>query len=230
MSIWTFRRTVLGVLLAFGLAACGQDGEGFALFDRTSVEEDDDLAVTRQDTALPAAELARGRLALLPPDGFCVDEESLRRDFAVMARCDSLGGEAGAQAAPLGMIVVSVSRTRQAFALDEALSALIGPEVDVLERRDSGPVTLAQIRGATPAGTDPVHWRGMGRIGDHVISMVAFAPKGGSFNQDAGAAALTQLAQRTQDASVVPEDAPELAKANDAPRAGLRGLITGLFD
>ena len=81
MNTWSFR-AALFALFASLLASC--DGAE-NLFEGVLAD--------RKNTALPQATLAFGAVKLIPPEGYCIDAGNLSNDFAIMARCDTLGDQ-----------------------------------------------------------------------------------------------------------------------------------------
>ncbi len=226
MNTWTFKRSVIPVFLGGSLVACTPQDGAFNLLDVFQRPEQE--VATRPNVALRSAKMMQGGLKLLPPDGFCLDKLSLRQDFAVMARCDSLGGAGGAQDASLGMIVVSIASAPEPVDVETSLRALIPTEAEVLLNTTDGDLALAHLSGASPDGSDSVHWRGLTQIGAHLVSLAAFAPQDGAFSSPEGAQALSSVVTRSAEASAgleeVTDTGPVLAQA------GLGARIRGLFN
>lgn len=202
MSTWTFRRSILCLCLGLTVAACQRDGARGGLF---APNPDRAFDNPRRNAALPEAALAGGAITLSPPRGFCVDARSLGPGFAVVARCDSLGSRRAPPEAPLGMILVSVAAPSEPPSdLNAALTALMPRDVDVLDTRVTEALALKQLRGTTPAGADPRHWRGLARIGPHLLGLTAYAPTGGELAGDAGGRVLDMLVRDTRTATAMP--------------------------
>lgn len=172
--------------------------------------------------------MARGALRLVPPSGYCIDRRGLRQDFAVMARCDSLGAETAGGGAPLGFIAVSVAPLSGAFA-QGAAGGLVGPDTVTLARSTAGAATILHLSGPTPQGTDPQHWKGVMPVGAHAVSFSAFGPAGGRLARAEGGALLASVAQRVQ-AMPAPQAAVIKAEQPAEKRQGIGGLLSGLFD
>lgn len=215
MPIWTSERVLAGLAL-LALAACSDGGDG-AFFG-------DGGASSRPNTALIRADMARGAIALVPPDGFCIDRRGLRQDFAVLARCDTLGGRGGGQGAPLGIIAVSVTASPEPFTLTDVQS-LAGPGAATLSTQTAGAARIVHLTGPTPRGTDARHWKAVMPLGGYALAMSAFGPQGGPLAASDGGRLLASLAARTQAASAQ-ADVAETPPA----QAGLGGLLSGLFD
>jgi len=209
------------------LSACA-GGEGTRLFappnDAAAAEQAEE---NRPNVALKSADMARGAIALTPPDGFCIDKTALKQTFAVLARCDSLGGVGGALDAPLGMIVVSIAQAPDQSAPQVTAAQLVPSGSAVLDTKVAGDFTVLHLSGDTPQGTDTQHWRGLIQIGAHLMSLSAFGPEDGRMAGGDGGVILASLAQRTQDASI----AADVAKASKGQnRTGMGRVLSGLFD
>lgn len=196
MSTWISSRSVFCLFVALTCAAC--EGGGGGLFAPSS---DPASGEPRRDSALPGAKLAEGALTLVPPNGFCIDRRSLQQSFAVIARCDSLGAER-APDAPLGLIAVSVTKPADPQVdLAAALTALVPQGAELLASRMTEDLALAHLRGPVPEDADPTHWRGLARVGSHLLALTAYAPRGGALSGETGARVLERLVRRTGDAS-----------------------------
>ena len=228
MSIWTSSKVVVGLILGLSLAACDTGGEGFSLFGQADPK--DSGTEQRRNVALSSAEMMRGQVSLSPPSGFCIDKRSLKQNFAILARCDSLGGKGGSQEAPLGMILVSIAPVVGTADLNSVERHVIGADADVLQRSTGDNVSVVQVRGQTPSGTAPVHWRGFAQLGPHVLSLTAYAPEGGAMAGAEGGAILRALIDRTTDNTVDRNVSATTDSDSAKPRAGLGGLLSGLFD
>lgn len=186
MNIWTCNRVLFGAALLVGLAACSETAGG--LFSSGA----------RPNTALPRAEMVGGALTLVPPDGFCVDRRGLRADFAVMARCDSLGAGTGSQGAPLGFIAVSVSPLTGPFDAAVVEEALPGPGAAVLSRRNEAGARILHVTGTTPPGTDARHWKALMPAGAYAVAVSAYGPPDGRLAAEEGGALIASVARRVR--------------------------------
>jgi hypothetical protein len=176
MNIWTSKGLHIAAL-CLGVAGCDKTGgAGFGLGGGGSAP-------------LAFAELARGAVTIVPPVGFCVDTGSLRANFALMARCDMLGGDGG-----VGMPAAIITATAVTAGADG-----ITPEFSderVLARRDAPVLSMVQVQGDPPiAQARDVFWRGAGRIGDQIIGLAIYQAEG---NTDLGALAPELLVQTMQ--------------------------------
>ena len=233
MTTWISSRVFCIAVLGFVLTGCGNTGNGpFGLFSGGSERSNsaDDTAASRVDQSLAQATLASGALALVPPDGFCVDKRGLRDNFAVLARCDSLGGTGSVLEAPLGMILVSTTPTTEDVPVGRLLPQTLGPEVQVLERFGEDDLALAHVLGGAPSGVDPVYWRGMTQVNGHLVSFSAFAPRGGALATAEGGRVLASLAQRMTDSSSQVAETTIADAAKPQRRGRLRDRIGGLFN
>lgn len=198
------RKRLAMVVAALALPVlAGCDEQGAAFFG----ELGGDGPPPRRNTALSTAQLAQGAVPLVPPDGFCIDKRGLRQDFALLARCDSLGGKRGDVDAPLGFIAVSVTRLTAPFS-GSSVVALPGPDTATLATQQEGPATILHLKGPTPSGTDPQHWKGLLPLSGHVVAFTAYGPPGGRMARKEGGAVLAELAQRIAAASARPDAAP----------------------
>ncbi|MEP1201361.1 hypothetical protein [Tateyamaria sp.] len=144
-----------------------------------------------QNNGLPYASLAGGSVNLVPPVGYCVDKRSVRARFAVMARCDTLGGDASF-GAPLAVITAAT--------VDQGAgtSASSGSET-VLSRRTSGTLTLLQVSGSPPSPEmRDVYWRAVGPVGNQVIGLAIYEGENGEPLGESAPSLLTETMQRTR--------------------------------
>lgn len=144
-----------------------------------------------QSNGLPFASLAGGSVSLVPPVGYCVDKRSVRQRFAVMARCDTLGGDASF-GAPLAVIT--------AAAVDQGTDAGAGSGNEtVLTRRTSGTLTLLEVNGSPPSPEmRNVYWRAVGPVGDQVIGLAIYEGENGEPLGESAPSLLTETMQRTR--------------------------------
>ena len=122
--------------------------------------------------ALASATLARGAVILVPAEGFCVDKRSVRAEFALMARCDTLGSKT-TFGAPLAIITAA---TVSQAAANGGANAGFGPEGEtVLVRRQTETMTLLKVRG-TPPGPEMrgEFWRAIGPVGDQLVGLAIY--------------------------------------------------------
>ncbi|MBD3665604.1 hypothetical protein [Sulfitobacter aestuariivivens] len=195
MSTWRFR-AALAAGLSITLIGC-EDGQGGNPFGGASAGGD------AKNIALPQARMAGGALTLVPPEGFCIDKRSLKRRFALMARCDTLGNPSASAGAPMGILTVSISDASAAQPLPtpdqtaaaarlEKVSAQKS-EVDAVTFRAEGIPPLKEL--------DTVQWRGIARVQDQVIGIAFYGPKGGRAISREGREIVNGLIRKTKAAS-----------------------------
>ncbi len=169
---------------------------------------------------LAFAELGRGAVTLVPPDGFCIDPRSLRASFALIARCDTLGGGQG-RGQPLAIITATTVPSSA-----EAASAVGTDQETVLDETRTDALVLARVRGTPPSpDVRDIYWRAVGQIGDQAVGFALYEASG---SPELGALApdlLIQMMDRTQRKSAAPQDNSATTAAKPEPR----GLLAGLF-
>lgn len=189
MSTGTCKGLLLGVF-CLGLTAC----EDIAALDKSG-------ATTGENLALRNATLGDGTIKLVPPPGFCVDKRSLRQGFAIMARCDILGGTVSTDA-PLA--VITATTVAVIGPAQFSTSSFDGASETVLQRDDEGPLALVQVKGTPPSpGMRDTFWRGAAQVGGHVVG---FAIYEATDSRDLGTTApnlLVQTYERTHEQSIV---------------------------
>lgn len=176
MTTWT-SNIVLAGAACLALAAC------------------DDLGglTGPQDDGLPFVSLARGAVNLVPPIGYCVDKRSVRARFAVMARCDTLGGTP-TFGAPLAVI------TAASIDQDAGGGAAGAGGETVLSRRTSGALTLLEVKGRPPSPEmRDVFWRAVAPVGTQVIGLAIYEAASEDPLGDRAPALLVETMRRTQE-------------------------------
>ena len=225
MNIWTCKRSCFSLVLVLMLPSCS--GGGFAL---PSFDFGLGGGEFRRNVALVSAEMAEGQVKLVPPDGFCIDKRGLQQNFAVLARCDSLGGRGGAQDAMLGMITVAVTPEEGDVVLGEFIADIVPANAEQLSDIAGDEMALVQLRGDVPSGADSTHWRGVTRASGHLLSVAAYAPMDGEFAGEAARNSLQQMASRTRAASEQLVATRRATGESNAKQAGLTGALRGLFN
>jgi len=159
-----------------------------------------------QDAALPAVPLTqalmmRGKVTLVPPDGYCIDPETLSERFALMARCDNMGAATGGEGAPAGLLTVSLVRSGRDAALPSAqdvatTAGLTPPQAAV--RTDTSVVFKTT---GTPPSPDLAaqHWRAVAKVDRFTMGAALFGPEGRRAVSAEGAQVLGQMIKRTTD-------------------------------
>lgn len=236
MSTWTFKGS-LAALVPVVLAGCGDGGLPFGA------------------PADPAnrAELAGGAVTLAAPPGYCIDQQALRHgprgDFALLARCDTLGLRGAFPGRQLAVMTVTTAPRADGGAPPPSLEELqqsVRP-ARVIEAGQSGDLPLVRLDadGGAVEGAAPQHWRSAFALNGHLVALALYAPESAAAAPVAGADLLADLASRTRRASarpvkdaVPPADAgdPEQPATETAPedteqkRISPLKLIAGLFD
>ncbi len=232
MNTWTFK----GLIAAAILSTLGGCEGGPAQFNLLQAPQG-----TPQAAPLRQADLARGAVTLVPPDGFCIEPRSLRANFAILARCDTLGDPLGALDAPLGMITISVERIAPDAApvTESSLRAALR-DTEILESQSQDGIVLIRARAPSPAreGLSAVYWRAAGRIGAQQLGLAAYGPEGGRITGPDGARLLVQLAKRTEAQSIagavaansLAKPLPKDSSKDTGAKKGFTSAIAGLFD
>lgn len=186
MNTWSFRAQVAALSL-LSLGGCAEV-PGTAFFT--------DLAGGLQrDVALSQASMAAGTVTLRAPPGFCIDKRSLSQQFALMARCDTLGVPSAVGDAPLGLITASFIPAGASLGppSPEALEAALDlSDVRDTQETPSG-VTFRATGRVHPVGTGTDHWRGAARVGNQIMGLAFYGPADGPEPDDAGRAALNDI-------------------------------------
>lgn len=154
---------------------------------------------SKQSNALNGVTMAQGAVSLTPPIGYCIDARSLRAEFALMARCDTLGARRVSKDAPLALITATLVPLEPGAAAPKSnhLAAAL-KSGNILQSRDKNGLALVQTRGATGLyGTDQRHWRGAFAVNGTLVGLALYAPEGGSASGKSGASILSDLAKRT---------------------------------
>ena len=176
MITWTSKALLAGAM-CLALAGC---------------DDIANTAGTASGDGLPFAKLARGEVYLVPPAGYCIDKRSLRPSFAILARCDTLGGTA-TYGAPLAVITATtVAQTATAPAAT--------PEGEtILARRDGQSTTLLQVHG-TPPSPDmrDVFWRSISQVGGQTLGLTIYEPTDGAGLGERAPDLLAQTMRRTK--------------------------------
>lgn len=231
MTTWTSK----GVLAALGLtvlAGC----EGGSLPFSTPFDQ-----ATR-------AELAGGAVTVAAPSGYCIDQQALRRaprgDFALLARCDTLGLRGFFSGRRLALMTVATAPQKTADlpppSLDDVARA--AAPAQVIETGMAGDLPLVRLD--TPGGTVGAaatqHWRSAFALNGQLVALALYAPGTEAGDNKAGADLLADLAERTRRASARPTEgtAPDAQPATATPdpqgdkQTGFSPLklIGGLFD
>jgi len=210
----TFLRVIfLGGIAVALLAGCDALGAGSNLSFLETGDATKNLALTRAD-------LAGGAVTVLGPDGYCVDASTLRSTlsggFAAIASCRILsGGQAGTIVEP-GLVTVTVSRARGGVPTPDALAEAL--ETELLATRELSALAVGQMAtGGDTAfdGSDPRHWRGTFALGNHVVGLALYAPKGSPLVGPQGAAFLNTVSSRIRARSKASDRSAEQSQTSE---------------
>lgn len=235
----------IGIFLLMAVAACGAGPDDAAPQERAGDTDGGSffkslLPSRAEDPPLLAAELAGGDIRVRAPEGYCLDAASLRKrgkPFAMVASCRRLTDDkAGAHVEPALMtLTVGPPGSGQAPVTSGDLAgALAG--VEVLRAETVEGLQLVQLAkgGDTfvPDG-DPVHWRGALSLGDRIISLALYAPKGGDASGRLGAHLLSEFARALREANkdaVTGGDPAKEVATTQKPTNGIGGLLRRLLN
>lgn len=196
MTIWTSKSGAAALALT-ALAAC-VGGQGMGLIGSLG-----NITAKPNAEALTQATMAFGAVTLVPPRGYCIDADSLKQRFALMARCDQLGADRGNDGAPVGVITVSVTPAR-----GDARLPTMAETADAFALKDvsdpktaSGSVVFRANGAPFSAQVSPDHWRGSAIIKGQMLGLALFGPPSGAAISSEGRALLAELIKRTQENS-----------------------------
>lgn len=216
MNTGTSKGVLVGSLL-LALSAC----EDFAALDLAG-------ATTGENLALTNATLAGGTVKLVPPSGFCVDKRSLRQTFALMARCDTLGGRLATDA-PLALLTATT--VEASGPAQVSTSDFEGASEQVIQREDRDGLALVQVRGTPPSNRmRETYWRAAARIGDQVVGLALYEPSNAPELGGFAVSLLTETVEQTQAQSVIAQVAAQDNSATAAPKDAGNGFLAGLFE
>lgn len=197
MTTWTCKGSLAAIALVT-LSAC-EGGQGAALLDKVALP-----SVGGQPAKpLSQATLAGGAFTLVAPRGFCIDSNSVQKQFAVMARCDVLGVPEAAAGAPLAFITVSV----QSAVADEPLPSVqqlasASNLSDISDPQNESGQLIFRARAEAPIdGVSDTHWRGIARIGDQIIGVALYGPADGRGLSGEGRHIVSSVMSRSQSGS-----------------------------
>ncbi|MFT6025598.1 MAG: hypothetical protein ACI9PY_003741 [Ascidiaceihabitans sp.] len=179
---------------------------------------------------LTQAQMMRGAVTLVPSSGYCIDASSLKQNFALLARCDTLGAKNGALDAPLGIMTVSlVESSLPALTLSEVVQA--ADSTTIVERFDSTGIEIARATAASPKrGMAKSHWRAVTQINGTDLSIALFAPLNSPALGTEGRRMIESVISSSQSASVATSVAAEIQPKATNSEKGLAATIAGLFD
>ena len=186
MNTWSCKASLAALALT-ALAACspGQDNPFSAL--------------TGQSAPVSQAAMAGGAVTITAPGGYCFDPRSLGQRFALLARCDVLSKNGNAGVAPLSLITISVSPAKDAVRLPTAEQITAAHSLSNLTNKvQTEQSILFRADGAAPApGLSERHWRGAGRVANHIVGFALYTPKETEVGANRARAILTALIDGT---------------------------------
>ncbi len=202
----------IALCIAIALAGCG-DVEGLGFLQPP---EDGAPVSVKPFTQV---EMVQGGVTLVPPAGFCVDPVSVTQTFALLARCDVLGGRNGALDAPLGIMTVSFAKAPNRDALSSATLASSQTSGTVVKQETLAGRTMVQLRGTAPAERfSDVHWRTVDQINGFDVSVALYAPKGSPALSTRGPAIMARVLDGSQSASVAKDVAVRTLRPPTKPK------------
>jgi len=194
MTTWTSKGPIAAFAL-LALSAC-EGGQGAALLGALPGS-----AITgKAAKPLSQAKMAGGAFTLVAPRGFCIDSTSVKKQFALMARCDVLGAPQAADDAPLAFITVSVfpinaenaPPTVEQLAAASRLSNVTDP------RTKDGQLVFRATGAAPIDGVSNTHWRGTTQKGGHLIGIALYGPEKGRALSGEGRSIVSAVMSRSQ--------------------------------
>lgn len=215
MIIWTFKQGLCAALLLGCLSGCAEDGSVLPLLaDKTAPPV----------FSLKKAELAGGKVTVVPPEGYCIDAKSLGRAFAALALCG-----AGEKRGGDGLITVSVTVPSPA-AEPAAVLAHLSPDTRSTETTDPGFVLTKMRRADAPTGAMTPDWRGVAPMENALVSMAVFAADGSDLSGEKGGELLRELVQNMRDSvEQAATDPSETPSPQADEKRGLRAALKVIF-
>lgn len=194
MSTWTCKGIALAGLTALSLSGC-DPGAGFG------------TGASSGSPPLGEAPLSGGAVRVVMPFGYCIDPRSLREDFALAARCDTLGGKGPFGGLALALITITATPLPEGGARPDMTSLRAGLNgARVLREEMSGTQPLILAQGGTPPspGLSATHWKSVFTAGGQVVALSLYAPEDSPALRGEGAALLRDLASGTRLATPAP--------------------------
>lgn len=197
MTTWTCKGPLTAVALMF-LTAC-EGGQAAGLLQRVTDIMPTGLSAPSNDVALIQAAMAEGAVLLMPPKGYCIDADSLKPRFAIMARCDVLGFRDADLDAPLGLLTVSLSPADSDTLPDVAALADAGQLTQISDVNETKTGMTFRAEGKPPVGGyAQSHWRRATVTGGYVLGLSLYGAKGSRVLQDEGRDLLIGLTRQTR--------------------------------
>jgi hypothetical protein len=195
MTTWSYKSALIAIALTT-LAACnGGQGLNFA-------KGLGSVTAKPNAEALAQAPMAFGAITLVPPSGYCIDGETLKSRFALLARCDRLGADKSS-GGPVGVITVSVTSARGAKSVPTPTeTAQAATLTDVSLPRSNDNSVVFRAKGKTfSEQMSSTHWRGSALINKQLIGLALYGPPKSNAVSDEGRKLLAELIKRTQESS-----------------------------
>ena len=224
MNTGICKKTFLGLTTCVALSACAE-GQSFNLFEKAK----NVLPETTPMVPLLEAQMASGAVTLVPPSGYCIEPSSLTQKFAAMARCDLLEAENGALDAPIGLLTVSVAKSRaNAVSLSDILSASNATMIETMT--GSGPEVVRATTETPPLGLPKTHLRTATKIDGHDLSLALFSPFESEAQGERGAEMLQNMIKTSHDATVAQDVVVKTTLVDAEPDKGLHATLAGFFN
>lgn len=204
MSTWTSKSASAGLILSLALVAGCDLAPG--------------MGPASRGKAMTQAALAEGAVVVAMPFGYCIDPRSIRRDFAMAARCDLLGVDGPVAAGqPVAILTAATAAIAQGAATPdpETLAASI-EDAQVLQKgiRDGFPMIQVAARRAPVDGLSDRHWRTAFVAGGQIVALALYAPQGSEALGPEGTFLLADAARATREATTVRLPAARARTAN----------------
>lgn len=223
MNTGICKKTLLGLTALIALSACSE------LPSLGTVKEAIVKPAVKGAKPLSQAQMVQGEVTLVPPSGYCIDPSSLTQQFALMARCDALGGTDGALDAPLGLLTVSIAKSKREPLAAANIARANGTQV--IETIDLENVAVVSLKTETPpVGLSEKHLRGAAKINGYDLSLALFSPSQSEAQGSRGPQMLQSLVQASRDASVASTIAAKYPVTDQTKKPRLGGLFPNLFD
>jgi len=151
-------------------------------------------------SAVTQATMAFGAVTLQAPRGYCIDPVTLRPDFALMARCDTLGAPSSAAGSPLGVMTVSFAPASEDGAIPDVETTAAALSLEgVAKTRDMANAVMFQASGTAPIeNMSEVQWRGTALIGTQLMGLALYGPENGRALGLEGRELMTETISRTK--------------------------------
>ena len=188
MTTWSFKALFTALSLTL-LANCDQ-GQGYALLERPAAPK-----AAMRESAMDGAQFM-----LSAPTGFCIDQSSLSRRFALMARCDVMGHDGESGGSPLAIITASISSAPEGTLLPNAEQKALALGLSDISNIKRFPKALVFSASGTPpnGALAQKHWRASALIGEHLVGFALYAPEGSAALSQEGADLLIDLVTETR--------------------------------